>query len=236
MSVKVKEGAADPAGSGSADPTKETHPGDGSNPKTTQEGAGGEGEGDSQFDIEKLDPRAKKLISDLRRENGDHRVKNKALTESHSKLKKSLVEAGIIEDDEEKPEEKLKQVTSGLQGATLKNAILEAAIENGVGKEGYKYFQYLVQDKLSSLEDDAELTEDDLAELALEARGRAGGASGTTSVGDSKDKPNPKGSGEVTLDQFTNMNITEKTVLFKSNPDLYNRLFAEAKSKKLHIR
>jgi hypothetical protein len=171
----------------------------------------------------------------LRKENGDHRIKNKALVESHGKLKKALVETGIIKDDDEAPEEKLKTVSAQLNGSTVKNAVLEAAIEHGVGKENLKFFEFLVSDKLASLEDDQELTEDDLESLAVQARGRQSGNSGTTSVG-GKEKPDPQGSSEVNLDQFVGMSIAEKDQLFKKNPDLYNRLFSEAKAKNLLIR
>lgn len=236
MSKDVKTGA-DGAQTGSGD-TANANPGDSKADAGTQASSTTDNQGDGKLDISKLDPAVQKLISDLRKENGDHRVKNKSLAESHGKLKQALVDAGIIEDDSGTAEEKLAAVTNGLQGATLRNAILENALEYGVGKDAIKYFEFLVQDRLASLEEDGELTENDLAELAQEARGRSGASgSGTTSVGDSKGtKPNPQGSGEVTLDQFTAMNITDRTLLFKKNPDVYNRLFAEAKSKKLLMR
>jgi len=187
-------------------------------------------------DLSKLDPNVQKLIGNLRKENADHRIKNKTLTEQQGKLKKSLVDAGLIEDDEESPDEKLKVVSAGYQNATIKNAVLEAAIEYGVGKENYRYFEFLVSDKLSSLADDQELSDDDLQALAEEARGRsAGGSSGDTSFKNdgSKGTKKPGASTEVTLDAFVSMNVTQKTELFRKNPDLYNQLFAQAKSKKL---
>ncbi len=216
-------------GAGPQDSQQKPSPVDGSANQNSQvDDKGKEGE----FDISKLDPRAQKLIHDLRKENGDHRIKNRALAEGQEKLKKAMVEAGIIEDDEGDPQEKLQAVGAQLQGATVKGGILEAGIEYGVGKEGLKYFEFLVADRLQTLGDDEELTQEDLAELAKEARGRQNPVTSTTSVPGNK-SPNPQASGEVTLDQFVQMSITDKSLLYTKNPDLYNRLFSEAKAKKL---
>lgn len=225
---------------GSEDPTtSSTAPVDGQNEgNKSQEDSGKElPNQEEQLDVSKLDPKVQKLIQSLRKENGDHRTKNKNLVESHSKLKSALIESGLIENDEESPEEKLKSLTNGFQSVSLANHVLRSALKNGVEEESLEYFEFLVQKRMSSLEEGSELTHDDLTEIALAAKGRGTSSVGTTSVGSgSATKPNPEGSGEVTVSQFVHMSMSDKTVLFKKNPDLYNRLFSEAKSKKLLVR
>jgi hypothetical protein len=220
------------SGTGSPDSLAKTSQVDESaKPKSQNDDQKDQGD-DSELDVSKLDPKVQKLIKNLRQENGEHRTKNKALGESHGKLKQALVDAGIIEDDEVDPKEKLEQVSAGLQGAQLNSAILEAAVEHGIGKEDLRYFKFLVSEKFGSLEEDQELTEDDLAELAAEARGRKSGNDGTTSVGGGTPPPPGKG-GDVTLEQFVSMTTAEKSLIFQKNLPLYERLFSEAKAKKL---
>lgn len=199
------------------------------------DGQSGTGDNDGELDVSKLDPKVQKLIKDLRGENANSRKRNKELSESHGKLKKSLVDAGFIEDDEEAPEEKLKKVSAQNEVATFQNAILETAIEHGVGKQDLKFFRFLVQEKLSELGDDEELGAEELSELAQQARSRSGTqASGTTSV-NSGTPPQPGASGAVTLDKFVKMNMGEKTELYLKNKDLYSQLMAEAKSKRMLV-
>jgi len=191
---------------------------------------------DDQLDVEKLPDSAKKLIKSLRDENAKHRTKNKELGAGQEKLKKALVEAGIIEDNEEAPEEKIQGLSTQLQGAQMRTALLEAAIEHSVPKESLKYFQFLVAEKLEALEDDGELSQDDIAAIAQEAKGKSstgGGSGGSSSVGGKGGKaPPPEGDGRITLEQFNRMTILEKSELFTKKPDVYNQLFAQAKAAK----
>jgi hypothetical protein len=199
---------------------------------------GKDGKGDKgELDVSKLDPKVQKLIKDLRKENGDARKRNKTLDESHSKLKKSLIEAGIIENDEEDPQEKLKNVTAMNDGLAFNSAVLEAAVEHGVGKADLKYFRFLVQEKVAELKDGEEIDADAMAELAKASR-RTASSNGSTSVdgkggGEGGTAPKPGASGDVTLEQFCKMNMGEKSALYLKNAALYNGLMAEAKSKKM---
>ena len=207
-----------------------------------EEGAGEsddeEGEGD-QLEVDKLPESAKKLIKTLRDENAKHRTKNKELGDKTGKLKKALVEAGIIQDDEEAPEEKIKNLSETNQGLVLKSVLLEAAVEHSVPKSALKYFQFLIAEKLESLADGEELSEDDMAALAEEAKAvkGSGGGGGNSSVdgkGKGKgDAPAPGGNGAITIDQFVLMNIAEKSVLFQKSPDVYNKLMSQARAKRL---
>lgn len=189
-----------------------------------------EGEADA-VDIAKLDPKVQKIISDLRKENGDWRTKNKSLSENHTKLKKSLIEAGIIENDEEAPEEKLKSIQTQHEQSVFQNIILESAIEHGVAKDDLKYFSFLVNEKVNELEDDAELTAEDIALIAKQAK-RTVATPANTSV-DGKPPANAGAPSDVTLDRFVKMNMGEKTELYLKNKDAYTRLMAEAKEKRM---
>lgn len=198
------------------------------------------------LDLESLDPKVKKLIKNLRTENAKHRTVNKQLSDSHGKLKKSLIEAGVIESDEEPAEEKVKKLTEVTDQATFNNAILSAAIENNVGKGELKYFKFLVNERMEMLEEGEELTDDDLSELAQEAKTKMGGGNSgkrkSTSVGGGKNgsgkenAPDPDEDGGVTLEQFTQMSMAEKVKLYSSNRALYDRYVKEAKEKRLLVR
>jgi hypothetical protein len=203
-----------------------------------------EDDGDSgQVDLEKLDPKVQKLIKDLRTESASHRTKNKNLDSQLSKLKKGLVEAGVIEDDSEEPEEKIKSLSSKTAALEVNIAILSAAVEYGIQKDALEYFEFLVNKKLESLGEGEELTDELLDEIAQSAKKTVKGNAKSTSVGDGKgadgeekDPPEPGAKdGEVTLEKFVRMNITEKSQLYVKNPELYNRLFSEAKQKKLLV-
>jgi hypothetical protein len=192
-----------------------------------------------KLDVSKLDPKVQKLIKDLRKENAGSRKEKQATADQLSKLKKSLVEAGIIEGEDEAPEEKIQKLTAETQVATFENAVLQSAVEHGVGKADLKYFKFLVQERVSELKDGEELDDDAMAELAKSAKRSAPGNGGSTSVGgkggEGGSAPAPGGSGDVTLDVFVKMNMGEKSALFLKQPDLYNKLIAEAKSKKVLV-
>jgi hypothetical protein len=175
------------------------------------------------------------MIKDLRKENAEARKKNGSLSDAHGKLKTALVEAGLIEDDEADPEEKLKGVTAQNEQIVVNSAILEAALENGVSKADLKYFRFLVHEKLAELEDDQELDSDMMAELAKQARRTQAGSGGASSTSVTQGAPSPGGSSEVTVEQFTRMNIGEKSDLFARNRAQYDKLMAEARDKRILV-
>lgn len=195
-----------------------------------------EGKGDAgndQLDVEKLPDNVKSLIKSLRDENAKHRTKNKDLSDGQGKLKKALVDAGIIEDDEAAPEEKIKGLSMELQGSQMRTALLEAAVEHDVPKGQLKYFQFLIAERLEMLEDDGELTQEDIAAIAVEARKVAGGSSqgsGASSSAGTKGAPPAGGDGRVTQEQFDSMGILEKSELYVKQPDLYKQFFAASKA------
>lgn len=232
--LDAKKEGDEGGGSGNPPPEKKKEGDEGE--KGAGESEGEEGEGD-QLDVDKLPDSAKKLIKTLRDENAKHRTKNKELGDKTGKLKQALVEAGIIENDEEAPEEKIKNLSEQNQGLVLKSVLLEAAVEHSVPKGSLKYFQFLINEKLEGLQDGEEVTDEDIAALAEEAKGFSGsGKSGGNSSVDGKGKgsaPAPGGNGAVTVDQFVLMNIAEKSVLFQKSPDVYNKLMSQARAKRL---
>ena len=222
------------------DPTKSTPPQD--------QGPGGEGqqddaqndnaEGNDAPDESKWDEGTKKYIQSLRKESAKYRQKSKESApaiERLTKLEQGLKAAlGIGDDEEVSTEDKLEQITAQAQQTDFKAAILEAALEHGIPKSELRYFQFLVNETLGELGEDEELGDDRMAEIVaqVQARSNPGRASGNTSV-DPKGEPNPKGGGNVTVDQFVKMGLTEKSNLYAKNPNLYTSLMAEARSKRL---
>jgi hypothetical protein len=234
LKLDAKKDGGDAGGAGSAEDKKKAD--DAAAAKPAADAAGAQGDsGDDQLDVDKLPESAKKLIKSLRDENAKHRTKNKELGEGQGKLKKALVEAGIIEDDEVAPEEKVAGLSQQLQGAQMRTALLEAALEHSVPKESLKYFQFLVAERLEALEDDGELSQDDIAEIAQEAIGKGGAgkaaSGGNSSVKGSKAPP-AGGDSRVTVDQFDAMTILEKSDLYTKKPEVYQQLFTESKAKK----
>lgn len=217
-------------GSGTPEGKKE---GDSQPPPSENEGEGG----DDQLEVEKLPPAAQKLIKSLRDENAKHRTKNKELGAGQEKLKKALVEAGIIEDDEVAPEEKIQGLSAEVYGSQMRNALLEAAIEHEVPKANLKYFQFLITERLEALEDDGELSQEDIAEIALEARKVGGGSAskgtGASSSAGTGKAPAAGGDGRITQEQFDSMSILEKSDLYTKQPEVYNQLFAASKIAKM---
>lgn len=194
-----------------------------------------------KLDVEKLPENVKAYIKSLRDENAKHRTKNKDLGSKNEKVMKALVEAGIIEpSDEEAPEEKLKSVSSKAQALELRAAMLETAVEYNIPKDSLDYFEFLLQKALDGLEDGEELTEEQVAELAKKVKGNTQhtGTKSTSVSGNKSGAGAPPPGGDksaVTLDQFTRMNMGEKSSLYQKSPETYNQLVAEAKAKKVLV-
>lgn len=209
----------------------------------------GDDEGGEKVDLSKQPEAVQKLIKKLRTENAGFRTKNKEFSTKQAAMKKLLVEAGLAEDDSASPEEQVQALTSQTTALGVRNAILEACVEFGVGKDQRKYFEFLVNQELEALGEDDELSDDRLAEIAEEAKALkvSGGNARSTSVGSGKGKgggqgagagagngqPPPEGGGDkaVTLEQFMKMNVLEKSALYKKDEQLYIRLRDEAKLK-----
>ncbi len=190
---------------------------------------------ESQLEEILKDPKkAKALIKNLRKENAKHRTKGKNLEERVGKMDKAIKAlAGGEEDDDEPAETRLERLTQSHQVTAYERAVLEKAVDHGIsGKEGRELFEFYVQKAAAALEEGEEMTDDDFEEVAAKVKKMTGSKSARTSVdGKGRDK-NPDDDGEVTLDKFAEMTVSEKTNLFSKNPDLYNRLMKEAVKKR----
>ena len=89
---------------------------------------------------------------------------------------------------------------------------------------------------LTLMEEGDELSEDDLEEIAQEVKGMGGAAPGSTGVnsgGQGGGGKAPAKGGDMTVEQFAKMSLTEKSSLYTKNPKEYERLFSSAKEKGL---
>lgn len=188
-------------------------------------------------DESKLDEKTKQYLAKLRKENAGHRTKAKDLAsqlKAETDRKNAILRAaGLLE--EEKPEEKIKTLSETTQQLAFKNAILEHAVKLGIPADGIEYFEFLVNKKGSDLQENEEMTEDQIAEIASQVKKQFSKAPvGATSTVTSTTTPTPSDGANrtVTVEQFIAMSITERSKLYNDNKDLYARLFAEAKAKK----
>ena len=191
------------------------------------------------LDESKLDEKTKAYLAKLRGENAKHRLKSKDLTsklDAEQVRVKSILKAAGIEDPSEKPEEQVKALTSTSENLAFNNAVLEMALEHGIPAGQVKYFKFLVSEAASALGENDELSEEDILKLATEAKKGAAPAgkanTGLGGAGGSVKPPPPEIPGAISLDEFCRMSITEKSVLYTKNVDLYTKLLTEAKAKK----
>jgi len=216
----------------------------------------GDGEGDKdkgkgkdgkkgELDLSNLPQETQDYIRKLRRESAKYRTKATNLETNYNQLASKVKKlAGGKEDDELTPEQRADQLEAAAGATAFDNAILNAAVEHGVGKSGLKYFRFLVNERAQELGEGEELTDEDLADIAEEAAKTTGGKGGakTSVTGDDERGAGGKGgskgpgkSGKVTLEQFLKMTVSQKSDLQKSNPDLYIALFKEAREKRAFV-
>ena len=138
--------------------------------------------------------------------------------------------------EEEKPEEKIKTLTAANQGLDFRRAVLEAAVEHGIGKESIDFFEFLISKAASELDEGEELPDEKMLEIVAKCKkgsGESGKGKGDTSVGNGgKGEPNPdkNKAGDVTLSKFLKMTVVQKSELYTKNRELYESLVAQAKA------
>lgn len=192
-------------------------------PNSQDPGDGGKKDGDDPGPGDKeFSPEAQKIIKDLRTENAKRRTDN-----NNFKTRMEKIEGGLKsmfdDDDESTPEEKLKKVSDDKDQLAVRNSLMSIAIENGIGKDDYEYFEFLMSKRLGKLEEGQELSEEDLDSVLDSIKSRKAGAD--TSTGDGGGgKPPAGGASEVTQAEFDKMGITAKSLLYQQKPDLYNKL------------
>lgn len=190
------------------------------------------------LDEDSLDEKTKAHIAKLRKENASHRTKAKDLAsklKTSDEQKKAILKAAGIEDESEKPEERVKTLTATSQQLAFRSAILEAAVEHGIAKDQLEFFEFLVQKEAGKLEENEELSDEQLAEIVAKVKKQGAGVANTSVEGDEggNKTPAPNGGNKgVTLDQFVRMSMTQKSELYTKNPKLYEQLVTEAKAKK----
>lgn len=192
-----------------------------------------------KIDEEKLDAKTKAYLAKLRKENAGHRTKNKELgskfATSEAQKKAILKAAGLL--DEEKPEEKLQAATQQNETLAFRNAVLETAVSHGIPADKLKYFQFLMADAVEGLKDDEELSEEKLAEIVKDCKGSAGKKASSTVRKFDKDgkeivDPPPGEKGELTFEKFLAMGMIDRSKLYQTHPEQYERFYKEAKAKK----
>lgn len=199
----------------------------------------GEPGGEGDPDETKFDDKTKAYIAKLRKEAAGARTKNKDLAsklkDSETKKKAILAAAGISEESET-PEEKIKVLSAESQQLAFRTAILESAVQNGIGKDDLEFYEYLVTKAVSELKaEDDEVSDEAMAAIVAKVK-KAGASAANTSVGGGaggRGAPNPSTKpGEITLEKFITMNMSEKSKLYQDNPDLYTALVTQAKKQK----
>lgn len=199
-----------------------------------------EEENSSAFDESKADAKTQAYLAKLRKENANHRNKNKDLLTKLStseEQKKAILKAAGIETDEQSPEDKLKSLQAESQTLAFRAGILEAAVAQGIGKDDVEYFEFLVAKEAASLQEGEELDDEKMKVIAAKAKRGAGkGAANTSVEGDGKggsgNPPPPDKGGSITLEKFISMSMVEKSKLYEVNPTLYSELIAQARAKK----
>jgi hypothetical protein len=198
---------------------------------------GGEGQGTDEFDYS--DPeKVQKELKKLRKENASRRVSSKEANEKLAKMeetqKKLKVALGLEEEDD--PAEQVESLRSQNEALQMEIQLNSIASELEIPAKGQKYFKFLIHDRLSELEEGEELSDEDLAEIAKEVKGMGGNAPSSTGVnsgGQGGGGKAPSKGDEMTVEQFGQMSLTEKSALYQKNPKEYERLFSAAKEKGL---
>jgi len=205
-----------------------TPPADSGNQDGGDTGAGTEDSGNS---IDSLPEWAQTEIRGLRKESARHRNDNKSLSERLGHIEGGLKKMVGGEDTEDTPEQQMQSLSDTNEGLSFTNAVLALSIEHGVPQDNVEYFSFLMEKTLESLEDDQELSEEEVLAVIQKVKGQ-GRAAGNSSVDDGK-APSPGGTSDVTLEQFSAMTVLEKSELYRKKPDVYKKLFAQAKQKKM---
>jgi len=207
-------------------------------------GAGGKDEkkedGKDVIDLATLPESVQKHIKDIRKENAKYRTKANKSEQDLAAINDRLKKLAGGDEETETPEERVSQLEAGNSALAFRNACLSVAIENGIGKGGYEYFEYLVSKAVEGLEDGEELDDEAMAAIVSEAQAKGGGITTkktkTSVTGDGDGDKKPDGDkGAVTLEQFCKMTMSEKSTLYTKQPAVYEALHAEAKSKRMLV-
>ncbi len=191
-----------------------------------------------KLDVSTLPQSAQDLIKSLRGESADHRTKNNNLNTRLEKMETGL--KAMFGDDgngqDLTPEQQISQLQSSVENSSYENAVQGMAYEAGIPHGNYEYFQFLMQKEVGGLEEGQELSEETLAEIVGKAKGFSDSNiddSNSTVLEKEKGNQNPDQKGEISLEAFVKMSVTQKSELYTKSPEVYNSLFKQAKEKRL---
>ena len=175
-------------------------------------------------------------IKKLRAENAKHRTKNKSLEEQMGKVNGTMTKlksALGIESEDEDPETQVATLKQQNEALQMQAALSQLCEDNEIPSKGKKYFNFLIAQEFETLDEGEEISEERIAEIAKETKKMflAGGSTGVDASGKAKDPDAATGS--VSAAQFAKMNVGEKSALYSKDSALYQKLFTEAKEKRL---
>jgi hypothetical protein len=198
--------------------------------------SGTQEQSNNEFSVDSLPQEAQDLIKNLRSENAKYRTeKNNFQTRLESIENGFKQMFGGEEGQELSPEEQIQQLQGSFESVSYENAVMGLAYENGIPMDNYEYFNFLMDKAVNSLEEGQELSEENLLEVIQKAKGFNATMDNTNTSVDGADGENdPEGQqGVVTLEQFSNMSVVEKSELYRKNPAVYNQLMSQAREKRL---
>ena len=178
-----------------------------------------EGDGEDSDDMSKWEPaKVRDYVKKLRSEAKDGRIATKKMQERLERLEGGLKNAlGIEENSDVSPEDQIAMLQSENLTTDFRLATLEAAVQNGITGEGVEYFEFLIQKKASALEEDEELSEEDVAEIANSVKAKFGAGSTARGTSPAGGSPAPGKGGDVTLEQFAEMSLGKRSELYEKN-------------------
>lgn len=177
-------------------------------------------------------------IKKLRAENAKSRVKNKSLEDNLTQINGTMTKlkgALGIETDEVDPEKQVASLRQENEALQVQAAVNELCREHEIPRKAEKYFQFLIAQEFEALKEGEEISDERMLEISAEAKKTIAPAAATsTGAKTTKGVPNPDASaGSVSAAQFAKMNSGEKSALYVKNPEQYQKLFNEAKEKRL---
>jgi len=195
----------------------------------------------SEDDFDNWQPsKVKDYVKKLRQENKNYRVRSQQVEEKLSSFEKNLKKVlGTSEEDEIDPETYIHELSQANEAQQLQLAIYETALQNGItSPESMEYFQFLFGKRLSELDEDEVLQDEDLEDIVNKAKGFGGiqtHSNSTTFNEDAEKKPESGKTSQISAEDFVKMSVMQKSELYRTNEMLYKRLMKEARDKKLFI-
>lgn len=182
---------------------------------------------ESKFDMSNLDPAVQGYIKSLRKEAAGYRTNANQLKTQFEDLQGRLKSVFGGEEEQFDPGEALQTLSGQAQELQFKNAILEMAVNNAIPSTGIPYFEFLLNQATSQLEEGEELEDEEVQQLILEAKQKSGQQMMQSSV--SGPSANPSQKQGITVEQFAKMGMNDRTALYRKNPEMYSELMSSWK-------